>query len=31
MGGPPRTTNLAAIQAALRELGADDPPASHKQ
>ncbi len=31
MGGPPRPSNLAAIQAALRELGADDDPTSHKQ
>lgn len=31
MGGPPQPSNLAAIQAALRELGADDEPTSHKQ
>lgn len=31
MGGPPRPSNLEAIQEALRELGAEDEPASHKQ
>lgn len=31
MGGPPQPSNLAAILAALRELGAADVPASHKQ
>ena len=31
MGGTKRPSKLAAIQAALRELGADDEPTSHKQ
>lgn len=31
MGGPSQPSNLDAIQAALRELGARDVPTSHKQ
>jgi hypothetical protein len=31
MGGEPRPSNLAAILAALHELGASDVPTSHKQ
>ena len=31
MGGPSSPSNLAAIQDALRELGAGDEPTSHKQ